>query len=97
MGQSVPFRDVKILREDVAVLFIVLDSVYSSRMRAKNHGGARRNSGPKTELFGEPMQRIQASLDARTVDLLKVLGDGNVSKGIRVAARVAYDRYQRSF
>jgi hypothetical protein len=65
-------------------------------MEAKKHGGPRRNSGPKTELIGEPMRRVQVTLDARTVDLLQVLGDGNVSKGIRQAARVAYDRYQRS-
>lgn len=78
------------------MFLIVLEGMYSSRMEAKKHGGARRNSGPKTEMVGEPMKRVQVSLDIRTLDLLQVLGDGNVSKGIRHAARVAYDRYQRS-
>ena len=58
-------------------------------------GGARPNSGPKTELEGQPTKRVQVSLDSRTVDLLKVVGHGNVSAGIRHAARVAYDKYQR--
>ena len=58
-------------------------------------GGARRNSGPKTDLGGQPVRRVQVYLDARTVDLLKVVGSGNVSAGIRHAARVAYDKYQR--
>lgn len=65
-------------------------------MHANKHGGARRNSGPKTELIGEPMRRVQVCLDARTIDLLRVLGGSNVSKGIRLSAREAYDRYQRS-
>ena len=34
-------------------------------------------------------------IDDRTVELLKVVGNGNVSAGIRHAARVAYDKYQR--
>ncbi len=58
-------------------------------------GGARPNSGPKTELGGQPVRRVQVSLDDRTLELLKVLGNGNVSAGIRHAARVAYDKYQR--
>lgn len=58
------------------------------------HGGARARAGRKTEMNGQPTKRVQVSLDERTTVLLKVLGDGNVSKGIRLAARVAYDRYQ---
>ena len=60
------------------------------------HGGPRRNSGRKTELCGQPTRRVQVTLDARTLELLDVLGAGNVSKGIREAARLAYDRYQRA-
>lgn len=70
--------------------------VYSSNMTDRpRRGGARPNSGPKTELEGQPTKRVQVSLDDRTVELLKVVGNGNVSAGIRHAARVAYDKYQR--
>jgi hypothetical protein len=58
-------------------------------------GGARPRAGRKTELGGTPTRRVQMTLDARTVELLAVLGQGNVSRGVRHAARVAYDRYQR--
>lgn len=40
------------------------------------------------------MTRVNVSLDERTMELLKVVGDGNLSRGIRLAARVAYERYQ---
>lgn len=36
------------------------------------------------------------SLDDLTVTMLKVLGDGNVSVGIRAAARFTFDCYQRN-
>lgn len=51
--------------------------------------------GPKTEI-GEPVTRVNVMLDERTVRLLGVLGGGNVSRGVREAARVAYAAYQRS-
>lgn len=62
----------------------------------KKRGGPRPRSGRKTELGGQPTRRVQLTLDERTLEFLAVLGDGNVSKGVRVAARVAYDRYQRA-
>lgn len=40
------------------------------------------------------MTRVNVSLDERTMELLKVVGEGNLSRGIRRAARVAYERYQ---
>ena len=55
-----------------------------------NRGGTRTHSGKKTELYGQPTRRVQVTLDERTLELLAVLGGGNVSKGIRVAARAAY-------
>lgn len=55
-----------------------------------NRGGTRPRSGKKTELYGQPTRRVQVTLDERTLELLAVLGGGNVSKGIRVAARAAY-------
>lgn len=56
----------------------------------------RNKTGRKTEVPGERMVRTEVSVDPMTLRLLRVLGDGNVSKGVREAARVAYDRYQRS-
>ena len=53
-------------------------------------GGARPYSGKKTELDGQPTRRVQVTLDARTLERLAVLGGGNVSKGIREAARAAF-------
>lgn len=54
-----------------------------------------RKPGPKTDTR-EPLARVTLTLDEMTRRKLKVLGDGNESAGARVAARVAYDRYQRS-
>lgn len=61
----------------------------------KQHGGARRNAGRKTEVTGERMTRTNVSLDERTLRLLKVIGENNLSRGIRVAADMAYDAWQR--
>jgi len=58
-------------------------------------GGLRPRSGRKTELAGQPVRRVQLSLDDRTLRLLKTLGDGNTSKGTRIAADAAYDLYQQ--
>lgn len=60
----------------------------------QNHGGARRNAGRKPVLPGETMKRVCVTLDERTVRLLNVLGEGNLSQGVRVAADVAYDAWQ---
>lgn len=66
-------------------------------MNSQNHGGARKNAGRRTELVGDPMRRIQVTVDEKTLEFLQILGEGNLSKGVRNAARVAYDRYQRTF
>jgi hypothetical protein len=58
-------------------------------------GGARPRTGPKTELKGQPVRRVQLTLDDRTIELLKVIGNGNLSKGARISADAAYDLYQR--
>jgi hypothetical protein len=55
----------------------------------------RSNAGRPTEI-DDPVSRTQVMLDERSKRLLLVIGDGNLSKGVRVAARVAYDRYQRT-
>ena len=63
-------------------------------MKRPGRGGPRPNSGRKTELQGQPTKRYNFTLDARTTKLLQVLGGGNASKGIRVAANAAFDAYQ---
>ena len=50
--------------------------------------------GPKTG-FHEPMTKANLSLDAMTLRKLRALGDGNVSAGVRLAARVAYELFQK--
>lgn len=54
-----------------------------------------RKPGPKTDTR-EPLERVTLTLDELTRRRLRVLGDGNESAGARVAARVAYERYQRA-
>ena len=63
---------------------------------AKRKTLQRKKAGRKSEFPTEKMQRKLVTVDALTVDLAKVLGEGNLSKGIRDAVRVAYDRYQRT-
>lgn len=72
----------------------LLITTYHFEMKTK-HGGARRNAGRKTEIAGERMKRLGVTLDERTVRLLNVLGEGNVSRGIRVAADMAYEEWQK--
>jgi hypothetical protein len=51
--------------------------------------------GPKNEL--PPHVRTSQctfSLDKRTVELLAVIGEGNMSRGVRLAAEMAYENYQ---
>lgn len=63
--------------------------------KTTTHGGARARAGRRTEHpDGAAMTRVNVSLDERTMELLKVVGEGNLSRGIRLAARVAYERYQ---
>lgn len=52
--------------------------------------------GPKTEPELGELRRVQALLDRESLRRLKVVGDGNLSRGIRLASRVAYEAYQRS-
>ena len=58
-------------------------------------GGARRNAGRKTEMVGQKTKAVTVTLDDITVRKLKVVGDGNLSRGIRHAAEVAFDKYQK--
>lgn len=65
-------------------------------MEPKQHGGARRNAGRKTEKVGAPTRAVSVSLDELTVRRLRVVGDGNLSRGIRIAAELAYEKFQRA-
>lgn len=62
---------------------------------AKKQGGERRNSGRKTEpgVDGK-VAKHTVTYDEMTERKLKVLGGGEVSRGIRKAARYAFDAYQ---
>lgn len=56
----------------------------------------RRRPGPKVEPDAEAIDtRLTVKVDAMTKDMLKAVGGGNLARGVRKAARVAYDRYQR--
>lgn len=44
---------------------------------------------------GETMDRKALTLDPMTLRKLKVLGNGNLSAGARIAADVAYEQYQK--
>lgn len=50
------------------------------------HGGSRKGAGRKP-LTDAPMERKNVTLDAETIDVMKGLGDGDLSKGIREAAK----------
>jgi hypothetical protein len=41
------------------------------------------------------MERKVVTLDEISLRKLKVLGDGNISQGVRRAAEVAYAKYQK--
>lgn len=55
-------------------------------MAEAKKGGPRKGAGAKP-LYSEAMNRFQVMLDAATVEKLKALGGGNLSAGIREAAR----------
>lgn len=69
----------------------MLIGAYHLRMDAKP---PRKKPGRKPDNPGEPYQRLIFTVDEMTLRKLKALGDGNRSKGLREAARIAYDKYQ---
>jgi hypothetical protein len=50
--------------------------------------------GPKTEPFLGQLKPRTHSMDDLSEQMAGALGDGNVSKGYRLAVRFAYDCYQ---
>ncbi len=51
-------------------------------------------SGPKVNPTHGPLSRHTLLLDETAVRQLRVIGGGNVSNGVRIAAREAFARYQ---
>lgn len=58
-------------------------------------GGRRPGAGRRPETPGEPKQKKSFAVSERTLTLLKVLGAGNMSKGLEIAVDAAYEQYQR--
>lgn len=56
----------------------------------------KRKPGPRTERLLGPISPRTVGLDDLTVTKALVLGQDNLSQGLREAVRVAYDRYQRT-
>lgn len=54
--------------------------------RAKN-GGPRKGAGLATDAGGAKTERHTVTLDSVTVERMKAIGSGNLSRGIREAAR----------
>ena len=50
--------------------------------------------GRKIETGVDEVRRREVCLDELSVTMLKVVGGGNLSRGIRHAARVAFKQYQ---
>lgn len=51
--------------------------------------------GRKTLVPGEPQARCNVTISEMTQRQLLVLGSGNLSRGIRRAAAVAWEKYQK--
>ena len=60
-------------------------------MQPNNHGGKRKGAG-KPALYGKAMVRKNVMLDPETIEILKALGGGNLSEGIRKAAEQSVQR-----
>ena len=52
-------------------------------------GGPRKGAGRKTTDGAKDMQRVNVSLDTKTIAKARKLGDGNLSAGIRKAVNDA--------
>jgi hypothetical protein len=54
-------------------------------MSANQHGGHRKGAGRPPQ----GMMRKTVTIDEQTIAILTQLGDGELSKGIRIAAQIA--------
>lgn len=50
--------------------------------------------GRKPLIPGEQQTRRNVTFDGMTLRQLLVVGNGNLSRGIRLATKIAWDRYQ---
>lgn len=55
----------------------------------------RKKPGPKPLPFLDGMRPRTVYLDDDTITMAKVLGNGNVSAGLREAVRTEFKRYQK--
>lgn len=60
------------------------------------HGGKRARAGRRTEVPEKDLRKVSVMIDEQAIEFLRVVGEGNLSRGVRLAARVAYDRYQKT-
>ena len=56
------------------------------RMASKQRGGKRDGAGAKP-LHTEPMRRVNVMLDEETIAKAELIGDGNLSAGLRRAVK----------
>lgn len=63
--------------------------------KISKRGGRRQNAGKKPDVPGTTKESTSISVSNMTLRKLAVLGDKNISKGVEIAADIAYDRYQR--
>lgn len=64
-----------------------IDTIEIPGLGSPGRGGARPGTGPKIEV--DSVRRVSVTLDPESIELAERLGDGNVSRGIRAALRIA--------
>lgn len=64
-------------------------------MKKQGRGGPRSNAGRKTEGYLEVSKRT-VTLDDMTIRKAKVLGNGNLSQGLRRGISAAFDLYLKT-
>lgn len=60
------------------------------------HGGKRVRAGRRTEVPEKDLRKVSVMIDEQAIEMLLVVGEGNLSRGVRTAARVAFDRHQKT-
>lgn len=69
-------------------------SVYYFRMEDTDPTKPKRKRGPKTELPPhQGVTRVNMTLDDMTMRKLRVMGEGNVSAGVRLAVKLSFERF----
>jgi hypothetical protein len=68
----------------------------TSTPEPSRRGGKRKGAGRKPLHADGAMEHTSITVDDLTLRKLLVLGEDNISEGVRRAVAVAYDRFQRS-